>query len=236
MFSYKNLLLYYIFEMKRAVHTFIAIAFCWFSFLEGSAQGDFSSNSNSGLNSFNSLPTPSPNEQTNFLNPSSNALNFQKQLEMDQQKKLAKQKEEQLKNKGIVSENEIYRNRIEQEMSEINKNYPKVDQFLGSFNSTTKNITVACRDFQYPDGDAVTIYVNDQPIVRNIILTRNYQNFSFTLNPGVNIISFKALNQGSSGPNTAGFVIYDDSENVVSANEWNLATGAKASLTILKDH
>jgi hypothetical protein len=50
----------------------------------------------------------------------------------------------------------------------------------------------------------------------------------------LNVISFKALNQGTSGPNTAAFGVYDDQAQEISSNEWNLATGAKATLSIAR--
>ena len=43
-----------------------------------------------------------------------------------------------------------------------------------------------------------------------------------------------ALNQGDSGPNTAELRIYDDNDILISSNQWNLATGAKATLIIVK--
>ena len=55
------------------------------------------------------------------------------------------------------------------------------------------------------------------------------------LQVGLNKIAFVALNQGTSGPNTAGFKVYDDAGNVISSTEWNLATGAKATVIIAKD-
>ena len=47
-------------------------------------------------------------------------------------------------------------------------------------------------------------------------------------------IDFVALNQGDSGPNTAELRIYDDNDILISSNQWNLATGAKATLIIVK--
>ena len=55
------------------------------------------------------------------------------------------------------------------------------------------------------------------------------------LQVGINKIAFIALNQGTSGPNTAAFTVFNDTGNVISSNEWNLATGAKATLVIAKD-
>jgi len=77
--------------------------------------------------------------------------------------------------------------------------------------------------------------INDIPVIRNITLKRAYQAFDLPLQVGLNKIAFIALNQGTSGPNTAGFKVFDDSGNVISSNEWNLATGAKATILIAKD-
>ena len=69
----------------------------------------------------------------------------------------------------------------------------------------------------------------------NITLTTSYQKFNIPLDVGLNKISFVALNQGSSGPNTAAFKVYNDAGMLLSSNEWNLATGAKATLLVAKD-
>ncbi|MFT7157938.1 MAG: hypothetical protein ACI8Q1_002963, partial [Parvicella sp.] len=45
---------------------------------------------------------------------------------------------------------------------------------------------------------------------------------------------FEALNQGDSGPNTAELHVYDDKGMLVSAHEWNLLTGNKASIIVYK--
>jgi len=71
--------------------------------------------------------------------------------------------------------------------------------------------------------------------VYNITLTTSYQKFNIPLDVGLNKISFVALNQGSSGPNTAAFKVYNDAGMLLSSNEWNLATGAKATLLVAKD-
>jgi hypothetical protein len=66
-------------------------------------------------------------------------------------------------------------------------------------------------------------------------LQKNYQKFNIPLEVGINKIAFKALNQGTSGPNTAAFKVYNDAGMLLSSNEWNLATGAKATIVIAKD-
>lgn len=152
--------------------------------------------------------------------------------EKEKRKKIAE--EQKLLNKGIVDEALIAKERFSKNFKKINGSYPVIDQDLGSFRSNGKFITVYCRDFQHPDNDRVTVYHNGVPVVYNISLTRSYQKFQIPLDVGLNKIDFRALNQGTSGPNTAGFKVYDDSGKLISSNEWELATGAKATIAISK--
>jgi len=154
----------------------------------------------------------------------------------EEQKKLAKKrKQNEINNKGILTKAKIAEERFLKSWKKINAPFPVIDQDLGSFRTQSDFVKIICRDFQYPDGDRVTIMVNDIPVIRNITLRRAYQGFDLPLEVGVNKISFIALNQGTSGPNTAAFKVFDDSGNVISSNEWNLATGAKAVILIAKD-
>jgi hypothetical protein len=104
------------------------------------------------------------------------------------------------------------------------------DQFLGEFNINTKFVNIVCRDHEYPDGDKVRIIVNDEIVYREVILQSGYRRLAIELKEGRNQIDILALNQGTSGPNTAEFVVYDDKANVVSSKEWNLLTGVKATI------
>ncbi len=146
-------------------------------------------------------------------------------------------KEEDLKNKGILTKAKMAEERYLKSFRKINGlyNYPVIDQDLGSIRTNSKSVKIICRDFQYPDGDRVTIYVNEIPVVTNLVLKQNYQSFSLPLEIGINKIKIIALNQGTSGPNTAAFKVYNDQGSLLSSNEWNLATGAKATLIVAKD-
>ncbi len=150
-------------------------------------------------------------------------------------KKNAAKNKEDLKNKGILSEAKLTEERFLKSFKKLNGVYPKIDQDLGSFRTESKTIRIICRDFQYPDGDKVSILVNNIPVIYNITLERAYQKFTIPLTEGINRIAFVALNQGTSGPNTAAFSVFDDKGNLISSNEWNLATGAKATILIAKD-
>lgn len=112
---------------------------------------------------------------------------------------------------------------------------PKGDQFFGDFTNNGKFVNVYCRDFAAIDGDRVSLYVNGVEEVRDIFLLGEFRGFKVELKPGFNKVEFLALNQGESGPNTAEFMVLDDKGNTIIRNRWDLATGSKAQLVIVKD-
>ena len=162
-----------------------------------------------------------------FKNAHKNSLKTKTQAQIDAA----------LKSKGITTKARIDEESFLKAYKKINGRYqyPKIDQDLGSFRTSSKYITIICRDFQYPDGDRVAILNNGITLINSITLQQNYQKFTIPIDTGINRIAFRALNQGTSGPNTAGFKVYDDSNNLISSNEWNLATGATATILIAKD-
>lgn len=117
---------------------------------------------------------------------------------------------------------------------ESNEAY-KGNQFFGEHRSNAVFVRVMARDFEYEDGDRIKVMVNDRVVVPEIVLTNNFRGVQITLEPGFNKIDFVALNQGTSGPNTAEFRVHDDKDQLVSSNQWNLATGFKATVIIVKE-
>lgn len=109
------------------------------------------------------------------------------------------------------------------------------NQYLGDFKTSSQKVKVSYRDHQAEDGDEVRIWVNDRVYKSRIYLTNRPQGIELELKPGFNKIEFEALNQGSSGPNTAEFTVVDDNGSVISSNRWDLATGFKASIIIVKE-
>lgn len=162
---------------------------------------------------------------------------FKNAYYIEKEKLKKQQAENKRNNKGIITAAKINEERFLKSFKKINGLYiyPKIDQDLGSFRTNSESVYIICRDFQYPDGDRVTIFINDIPLIINITLQQNYQKFNIPLEIGINKIAFKALNQGTSGPNTAAFKIYNDAGMLLSSKEWNLATGAKATIVIAKD-
>ena len=79
------------------------------------------------------------------------------------------------------------------------------------------------------------IYINDILIQSNILLEGDFQQFEISLKKGFNKIDIEAINQGTSGPNTAEFQVYDEKGGLISQNQWNLATGYKASIVVVRE-
>ncbi len=109
------------------------------------------------------------------------------------------------------------------------------DQYLGDFKTNAKFIGIVARDHEYVDGDRVKIYVNGVVVEHNLLLSGSFKGVNIDLAEGFNRLDFEALNQGSSGPNTAQVVVTDEAGKVLHNNRWNLSTGSKASLIVVKE-
>lgn len=116
---------------------------------------------------------------------------------------------------------------------EIKPEYGK-DMYLGDFKTTANVVSILYRDHEYVDGDRVRIFVNDDMVMANVRLEGHFQGFDTPLQDGFNKIEFQALNQGTSGPNTAQLQIRDEAGNILASYEWNLLTGNKATAIIVK--
>ena len=110
-----------------------------------------------------------------------------------------------------------------------------VDQYLGDFKSNAPFVQVIFRDHEVADGDRVRILYNDREVEANVLLQERFKRLNIDLIPGFNKIEFIALNQGESGPNTAEVRVYDNVGGLIMANQWNLATGNKATLIVVKE-
>ena len=109
------------------------------------------------------------------------------------------------------------------------------DMYLGDVKSSGKFVGVVCRDHEYVDGDRVKISLNGKVVDPNMLLSAAFKGVNVDLAPGFNRIEFEALNQGTSGPNTAQVNVFDDKGQLIMANKWNLSTGAKATIIVVKE-
>ncbi len=134
----------------------------------------------------------------------------------------------------FANPNEQYLEKLNKKEGETNTAIRK-NQYMGDVKTKAGSVRVVYRDHEYPDGDMIKVSVNDVIFLPRIVLDSQRQGFDLTLVPGFNKIDFEALNQGSSGPNTAQFEVYDDKDKLISSNQWNLATGFKATVIVIKE-
>ncbi|WP_372945243.1 hypothetical protein [Muriicola sp.] len=121
----------------------------------------------------------------------------------------------------------------EREKGDSKKHYG--DMYLGDVKTSSKFVGVVCRDHEYVDGDRVKIYANGHVVEPNILLTGSFKGINLNLDKGFNRLDFEALNQGTSGPNTAQVDVYDDKGQLIYSNKWLLSTGSKASLIVVQE-
>ena len=109
------------------------------------------------------------------------------------------------------------------------------DQNLGEVKSNGTFVGVVARDHEFVDGDRVKIYLNETVIDQNMLLTGVFKGVNIDLKKGFNRITFEALNEGSSSPNTAQIDVYDDQGKLIYSNKWLLSRGSRASLIVTKE-
>ena len=138
---------------------------------------------------------------------------------------------------------ELYTKQVDKNLENIKltpeeveqRNGSSTDQYFGDFKSKAKFVNVVYRDHGYVDGDIIQVRVNDDITHARVFLSGGFKGFKLDLKKGFNKIDFVALNQGESGPNTAEFKVVDDAGILISANRWNLATGVKATIIVVKE-
>ncbi|WP_420401035.1 hypothetical protein [Flagellimonas sp.] len=109
------------------------------------------------------------------------------------------------------------------------------DQYLGDIKTKARFVGIVCRDHEYVDGDRIKILLNGEIVEYNMLLSGSFKGVNIDLIEGFNRLDFVALNQGSSGPNTAQVVVADEKGEVIHNNRWNLSTGSTASLIVIKE-
>lgn len=179
----------------------------------------------------------SNNPPTGFEFPSSStpSLTVPKNPRTPINSDLGKQEERQINmmGDGLMEYSSNIKPKYFSEDKEAKAEFGK-DMYLGDFKTNAKAVSIVYRDHEYVDGDRVRIFVNGDVIINNVMLEGSFRGFNLPLVDGFNKIEFQALNQGSSGPNTAQLQIHDEAGNIRASYEWNLLTGNKATAIIVK--
>ena len=210
--------------MKRL----LAISFLVLSFQFGFSQGDISTTKPLKIGERNNLDIKTSNQGTSLRMPS---VIDETLTSKDKSPKVKMLPDRQLVQAGhdLVIDPKVG----QPEKQGSNKHFG--DQYLGDFKTNAKFIGVVCRDHEYVDGDRVKILLNGEVVEFNVLLSGSFKGINVDLTEGFNRLDFVALNQGSSGPNTAQVVVTDDKGEVIHNNRWNLSTGSVASLIVVKE-
>ena len=134
----------------------------------------------------------------------------------------------------FANSNERYLDKLNKPEGEVATAIRK-NQYLGDVRTKSSLVNIKYRDHEAFDGDLIRVWVNDRVVKEEILMESTFEGFELDLLPGFNSVSFEALNQGLSGPNTAEFQIFDDKGILISTNRWNLATGFKATIILVKE-
>ncbi len=95
-----------------------------------------------------------------------------------------------------------------------------------------RNITIEIWDDAAIDGDQIDMILNGNTILSNYVLTGSQYAVHVHLNPGVNVLTVHADNQGSQGPNTAALHISNVTQGSASQHWAIYLQDPNASMTI----
>lgn len=107
------------------------------------------------------------------------------------------------------------------------------DQFLGVTETPSRILRVLAQDHGSEDGDMVTIFLNNAEVL-TFTLANATRQIDIPLQQGENVLEIKALNQGSSGKNTALFWVETEDGKELVRREWNLSSGGNAKLLVIR--
>lgn len=156
---------------------------------------------------------------------------YKKQQKVQQRIK----KEQDLINKGIITPEMLTKQRFKKNVEKNNLRIPMVDKDLGSFHTQSDVINILCYDFGLVDGDIISIYKNGKLIIDRHVLNKEMKVFKIPLTIGFNRIDIVAKDEGQLRPNTGHFSVFDNKDNTVISDFWNLAKGAKVTALIIRD-
>lgn len=137
-------------------------------------------------------------------------------------------------NEKFIDPGAKYLNKLNKEGS-ISKDMYLGDVYLGDMITFSKSAQILLRDFGREDGDFVRILVNDEEVIPELMLKNQFFTLKLPLQEGFNKIEFQALNQGALYPNTAELRMYDDLGTPLAIHNWNLSTGSKATIILVKE-
>ncbi|REH43943.1 hypothetical protein C7448_11250 [Tenacibaculum gallaicum] len=221
--------------MRKNIHLFFILFLCSittksFAQLDGSTGGKNKGNSSFGIITAPAKEIKKP--KTLDFNNTNGFKTANSELQKELQKKQA---QKDLENKGILTPELLRKITLQKKAEKFNLKIPLIDKDIGSFRTKSKNININAIDFGQVDGDIITVFNNGVPIIKNYYLKHSLKKFKIPLELGFNKIEILAVDEGSLRPNTGAFTIYDDFDEVVISDLWQLARGAKVIALVIRE-
>ncbi|MDO6674507.1 hypothetical protein Q4517_02975 [Tenacibaculum sp. 1_MG-2023] len=221
--------------MRKNIHLFFILFLCSittksFAQLDGSTGGKNKGNSSFGIITAPAKKIKKP--KTLDFNNTNGFKTANSELQKELQKKQA---QKDLENKGILTPELLRKITLQKKAEKFNLKIPLIDKDIGSFRTKSKNININAIDFGQVDGDIITVFNNGVPIIKNYYLKHSLKKFKIPLELGFNKIEILAVDEGSLRPNTGAFTIYDDYDEVVISDLWQLARGAKVIALVIRE-
>lgn len=178
-------------------------------------------------------PVKKNDEKTEKEDDVKETLSKEEQMSIAKRKEFSMVHDDKLRNPAELFGKQL-KNALQLREDEYREEGRKVNQFFGKYLTKSKYQDVSLRDFGAEDGDLVRIWVNGTVVNSRVALANANKKFTLTLEPGENVVEFEALNQGTSGPNTAAFAVFEKSTgNMLLNSKWNLLTGVRGTFTVV---
>ncbi len=97
---------------------------------------------------------------------------------------------------------------------------------------SSKDITIEYWDRYNEDGDSISLYLNNKPVLENTLLTKIKKSFTIHLDEKVNYLVLHAINTGTEPPNTASVTVKDGKKIQNVSLTSNLRTSGALKITL----
>ena len=98
---------------------------------------------------------------------------------------------------------------VKEVSAEVQTRIQREVQLAGAVEVRSSHLRILVWDNQFVDGDSVSVFFNETPLIEHFVLSKTPGEFDITLHKGANILTLFAHNLGKASPNTAAITIDD---------------------------
>jgi len=100
-------------------------------------------------------------------------------------------------------------------------------------NWSSEKLVIELWDAAFFDGDKVSLFLNDKPLLENFLITNTKKRLELSLSEGITDLRIIAVNEGESPPNTVNFILHDGDKSIPVIS--SLKIGESSLLQIIKN-